>query len=99
MPAELRHRYHLDRPGSQLEITERSDGVFELRPVVAVPADQTWFWTERWQQMEREVDDHIRAGRVTRFDSSEEFLSYLDQIVDEPPLTNQRSRSTKNREH
>lgn len=27
-----------------------------LRPHVAVPADQAWFWTERWQQLEREAD-------------------------------------------
>jgi len=25
--------------------------------------DQAWFWTERWQQMEREVDEDIRTDR------------------------------------
>ena len=27
------------------------DGHVELIPVVAVPADQAWFWSERWQAM------------------------------------------------
>ncbi|MBA3622505.1 MAG: hypothetical protein H0W51_09355 [Euzebyales bacterium] len=37
----------------------------ELHPLAAVPADQTWFWTQRWQRMEREADADIAAGRVT----------------------------------
>lgn len=47
-----------------MELTERDDGVLELRPVLPVPADQAWFWTEHWQQREREVDGHMAAGRL-----------------------------------
>jgi bifunctional DNA-binding transcriptional regulator/antitoxin component of YhaV-PrlF toxin-antitoxin module len=32
LPPTLRRRYHLDRPGAQVEVTERDDGVLELRP-------------------------------------------------------------------
>ena len=49
-----------------------------LRPQVAVPADQAWFWTERWQQMEREADDAVAAGRTTTVEGVEEFLADLD---------------------
>jgi hypothetical protein len=52
--------------------------VIELRPQVPVPADQQWFWTERWQRMEREADADIAAGRVARFDSPEELVADLD---------------------
>ena len=45
LPAEVRRRLHLDEPGAQVEITERDDGVLELRPSLPVPADQRWFWT------------------------------------------------------
>lgn len=45
LPSQLRERMHLDEAGVQLEITERDDGVFELRPVLPVPADQAWFWS------------------------------------------------------
>ena len=43
-------------------MTERADGVIELRAALPVPADQRWFWAERWQEREREVDEHVAAG-------------------------------------
>ncbi|WMY79646.1 AbrB/MazE/SpoVT family DNA-binding domain-containing protein [Citricoccus sp. I39-566] len=80
LPADVRRRLHLDQPGAQLEMTERADGVIELRAALPVPADQRWFWTERWQGREREVDEHITAGRVTVHESNEDFLGHLDQL-------------------
>lgn len=40
LPAEVRRRLHLDEAGAQVEITERDDGVLELRPALPVAADQ-----------------------------------------------------------
>jgi len=79
LPADLRRRAGLDKPGAQVEIVERPDGVIELRPTVAIPADQAWFWTERWQAMEREVDEQIARGEGTVHDSIEEMFAYLDR--------------------
>lgn len=83
LPAELRARLHLDEPGAQVEITERPDGILELRPALPVPADQAWFWTEQWQARERSVDSHVAAGRVTTHEDADAFLSYLDELADE----------------
>ena len=80
LPADLRKRLHLDEPGAQLEVTERADGVIELRPALPVPAGQAWFWTEHWQQREREVDEHVAAGRVHVHESGEAFLAHLDDV-------------------
>lgn len=80
LPADLRERLHLDEPGVQFEVTERADGVVELRPTVPVPADQAWYWTERWQAREHEVDAHVRAGHVAVHDSGEGFLAHLDEL-------------------
>lgn len=60
------------------EVVLRDDGVFELRPQVTVDASQAWFWTERWQRMEREADADVAAGRVETFDDDERFLADLD---------------------
>lgn len=79
LPADLRRRHQLDEPGAQVLVREREDGVIELIPQSAIPADQRWFWTERWQEMEREADADIAAGRVKRFDSVEEFFDDLDK--------------------
>lgn len=78
LPADLRKRHHLDDPGAQVELRERDDGVIELRAQSAVPADQRWFWSERWQRMEREAEADIEAGRVETFDRPEDFLHDLD---------------------
>jgi AbrB family looped-hinge helix DNA binding protein len=79
LPAEMRRRHGLE-PGSQVEVTERDDGVIELRPVIVVPAAQAWFWTERWQKMEREADRDLERGRVLAFANPDEFFDHLDQL-------------------
>jgi bifunctional DNA-binding transcriptional regulator/antitoxin component of YhaV-PrlF toxin-antitoxin module len=84
LPAELRRRYQLDQPGAQVEISEREDGVLELRPTLAVPASQAWFWSDEWQRREREADADIAAGRVSRYDDVDDFVKGLDELADEP---------------
>lgn len=74
LPADLRRRLHLDQPNAQVELIER-DGRVELLPVVAVPADQAWFWTDRWQRMEREADADVAAGRTTVVDGAAGLLA------------------------
>ena len=78
LPADLRRRLRLDREDARLEIVEREDGVIELRPAVVVPADQAWFWTERWQKMEKKVDADVAAGRVSKAESLDDLISILE---------------------
>ena len=78
LPADLRRRYHLDEPGAQVEVIGRPDGVIELHPVLPHRADQAWFWTERWQKMEREVDEDIAAGDTRVSDSIEAMFDDID---------------------
>jgi hypothetical protein len=44
-----------------------------------IDPEQAWFWTREWQQREREADNDLATGRVTRFESDEEFLAALDE--------------------
>ena len=78
IPPPLRRRLHLDEPGAQVRFVEREDGVVELQPVLPVPANQRWFWSERWQAMEREVDRHVAAGRVTTVEGADGLFEQLD---------------------
>ncbi len=80
LPSELRERLQLDEPGTQFEVTERDDGVIELRPARPVPVDQVWFWSERWQNREFEVDEHIAAGRTIVHESGGDFLAHLEAL-------------------
>jgi hypothetical protein len=81
LPPILRARYRLDTPGAQVELTERADGVLELRPVVPVPASEVWFWEERWQAGERHVDALVAAGEMSVFAGPDEFFEDLDAAV------------------
>lgn len=76
LPADLRRRLRLDSEDAQVRLIETDDGRIELVPVFAVPAGQAWFWSDRWQQMEREADADIAAGRTTVVDGA-------DALVDE----------------
>jgi AbrB family looped-hinge helix DNA binding protein len=77
IPPALRRQFGLDRPGAQVEVLER-DGEIVLRPHVPVPSDQAWFWTERWQKMERQADDVVAVEKVTSFENVHDFLADLD---------------------
>ena len=54
--------------------------LIELRPRPEIDPDQAWFWSDRWQQMEREADQDLAAGRVKRFNGLKSFLAHLDSI-------------------
>ena len=83
IPAELRKRYLLDEPGAQVEIVEREDGVLELRPTIAVPASDAWFWDKDWQAGERQAELDMVAGNFQTFDGPEAFLAHLDDLAAE----------------
>jgi len=46
-------------------------------PPKRIPRDQHWFWTERWQQMEREVQEDFDGGHYYEFDDVENLIKFL----------------------
>lgn len=57
---------------------KKNDDLEEPAPVAVAPADQAWFWVERWQAMEREADADITAGRATVVNGLKGLISHLD---------------------
>lgn len=53
------------------------DGVILLRVKRLIDKSQAWFWTERWQQGEREAEGDIRSGHVQRFPNAKEAIASL----------------------
>ncbi len=41
--------------------------------------EETWFWTEYWQEKEREAEHEIALGQTMRFESADELIDYLDR--------------------
>lgn len=75
IPKEVRKGLNDD---TVFEVVRREDGVIELRPLVMINASQQWFWSERWQRMEKEADADIASGRLKTFNELEDLLADLD---------------------
>jgi len=75
LPKEFRDGLDED---SLVDVVRRDDGVIELRPRGKIDPSQRWYWSERWQQMEREAREDYAAGRFTTYGTVEEFLHGLD---------------------
>jgi len=48
------------------------------QPPKRIPRDQRWFWTESWQQMEREVQEDYDNGRYYELDDVEDMIKFLN---------------------
>ncbi|MBI4320179.1 MAG: AbrB/MazE/SpoVT family DNA-binding domain-containing protein [Chloroflexi bacterium] len=65
------------------DVLRREDGVIELHPQVTVDASKAWFWSDRWQKMERDVQDSYDRGHFQRHESGEDLLAHLDRLAAE----------------
>jgi antitoxin MazE len=75
IPAKIVRNMKL-KPGDKLEIQEQN-GHLVLTPVVIVPRDQKWFYSEEWQAGEAEADRQIAQGDVFITESKEELFKGL----------------------
>lgn len=53
-----------------------TQAAFELRRIAQAARhdrSQAWFWTKEWQEAEKQADEDIRKGRITRLSSTDEL--------------------------
>jgi len=50
-----------------------------LEPKILIPKDQAYFYSEQWQADEKEAEDDIKAGRVTKTKNIEGLFSKIDK--------------------
>ena len=78
LPAEIREALHVAE-GDEIEFDVAEDGAVVMHGLKVIRADQEWFWTEEWQEGEREVDRAIAAGDLSPvFSSVDELFADLD---------------------
>ncbi|MDI6907931.1 MAG: hypothetical protein QMC81_10680 [Thermoanaerobacterales bacterium] len=58
---------------------EIEGGRIILSPMVLVPAEQAYFWSEEWQAAEKEAEYDIRNGRTRSFENVDDLLEDLDR--------------------
>lgn len=75
IPSEIIKKLNL-KQGDTLEVTVEDDQII-LRPVVAVPKDQAYFWSKEWQQDEKQVQSDIEKDKIKSTQSKDELFKDL----------------------
>jgi antitoxin MazE len=75
MPKEILREFHLNE-GDFIEAYGTNDGIV-LKPKALVDKDQAWFWADKWQKEEREVDEDIKRGRMTKVKGVDAAIKHL----------------------
>lgn len=83
LPAEVRRALHIEE-GDEVTFTVLEDGNVVLRGMTTIPADQKWFWTEEWQEGEREATRARAAGETRVYESGDAFLARMDELLGPP---------------
>jgi antitoxin MazE len=65
------------QPGDIIEIKEL-DGVLFLTPSFVVPKNQSWFFSKKWQEEEREIDESLQSGKGIKASDKEELFKILN---------------------
>ena len=76
IPAALRRAAGIEI-GDYLEVRLEEDRLV-LLPKQVIDKSQASFWTEAWQEGEREAEEDLRAGQVERFETLEDLIADLD---------------------
>ena len=63
--------------GDELAVTTEGDTI-TLVPKRLVDKSQAFFWSEAWQQTEREASEDIAQGRVRSFNDVEALITALE---------------------
>ncbi|HMT21918.1 MAG TPA: AbrB/MazE/SpoVT family DNA-binding domain-containing protein [Promineifilum sp.] len=76
LPASLRRAAGIDI-GDYVEVSVTDEGIV-LRAKEVIDKSQAYFWTNAWQQGEREAQADIDTGQTRSFDSIDELIADLD---------------------
>ncbi|ADQ40234.1 transcriptional regulator, AbrB family [Caldicellulosiruptor acetigenus I77R1B] len=76
IPAQILKKLDL-HVGDLLQIEEK-DGRIILTPVVTIPKEQAWFYSEKWQREEAIVEKEIQEGKLMVANSLQELFEDLE---------------------
>ena len=82
LPSAVREFLEIE-VGDDLFFRLDEEGRVVIERAHIVPPDQVWFWTERWQRMERQVQEDIDSGRILRYSNIDDALKDLEQSNDD----------------
>ena len=80
LPASVRQKLGI-KEGDFVDV-QIKDGDIVLKVMKLVSKEQTWFWTERWQNGEREAEEDLRNGRAHKFEDTDDAIAFLHNQSD-----------------
>ena len=76
IPAALRRQAGIEI-GDYLQVQVTDDHLI-LVPKRVIDKGQAYFWSDAWQEGEREAEEDLRQGRVEQFETLDELIADLD---------------------
>jgi antitoxin MazE len=77
LPSSIREKLRLEE--GSLVLIKVVDNAIVLVPQETVDKEQSWFWQEKWQNLEAEAEADIREGRVRSLNSVEELFDEIER--------------------
>ena len=78
IPKGIREKLHI-KEGEYIEAEVKRQSLV-LTPVKIIKKDQEYFWTKEWQEGEREADEDIEAGRLSRAYGEDEVEHFIKDL-------------------
>jgi AbrB family looped-hinge helix DNA binding protein len=75
LPQSIRKKLGIEE-GDFLDLQVKN-GEIVLKVKKLIDKDQAWFWTERWQQGEKEAGEDLKSDRVKKFSRAVDAINYL----------------------
>lgn len=76
LPVEIVKKLNI-KTGDSLEVKIEDDRIV-ITPVLVINRSQAWFWSKEWQDMEREVEEDIKAGRLGHAKDVDDLIKQLE---------------------
>jgi len=76
IPEDVRNKIPL-KVGERVEVAARGEEIV-IRPIVEIPREQAWFWSQEWQEQIAQSMKDIEKGKVRVFKSVKEAKKQFD---------------------
>ena len=78
LPREIRKSIPVE-VGDPVEIVLSDKGEILIKPLKAIDASQSWFWTKAHQKDEAEAENELRAGKARQAKSAKHLIHELNK--------------------
>jgi AbrB family looped-hinge helix DNA binding protein len=79
LPPEIRDRLGVNE-GDDVLFYVNETGQVVVEQAQIIDPEQAWFWTQKWQQAERESREDYEKGEYFEFDNTTQAIRFLDEL-------------------